>query len=207
MIVVDCEMSGVIPEKNGIISIGAVDFCDKREFYVECRLDNDQELMIVPPFDPTGKASSVTEHVGMTEEQMRDSKKISIKEALELFFVWVSRSSDKTLAAQNYMDMMFIEFSCRKYNIVNPLGHRFVDIHSVGVAKLVELKQDIPLINGFSAAGARFLAKFVGIPEEPFPHNALNGAKYEAETLYRLLFGKNLLSEFKDFRIPDVLRK
>jgi len=44
--------------------------------------------------------------------------------------------------------------------------------------------------------------EYVGIPAEPKPHNALRGAKWEAEVFMRLLYNKNLFPEFKEFEIP-----
>ena len=38
-------------------------------------------------------------------------------------------------------------------------------------------------------------------------HNALEDAKLEAECFFRLIYGKNLLPEFKQFPIPDYLKK
>lgn len=208
MIIVDCEMSGVDPVKHGIVSIGAVDLENpKRQFYIECHIDKDHEVMKNPPKDPTSTTISVEEFIGMSEKQMRDKKKPSIKEALTKFFKWVEESKSKTLVAQNYMDLMFLEIAARTHNLKYPIGHRFVDLHSVGYVRLIELKQPLPMKDGHSAIGARFLAKFTGIPEEPHPHNALTGAKYEAETFSRLVYGKNLLPEFKKFSIPEILKK
>ena len=42
----------------------------------------------------------------------------------------------------------------------------------------------------------------VVIPEEPKPHNALTGALSHAEVIARLLYGRKLLPEFKEFEIP-----
>ena len=43
---------------------------------------------------------------------------------------------------------------------------------------------------------------YCGIPEEPKPHNALTGAKCNAEVISRLLNNKKLLPEFEQFDIP-----
>jgi len=43
---------------------------------------------------------------------------------------------------------------------------------------------------------------YVGLPDEPSPHNALTGAVVEAEALSRLLYDKPLLPEFKHLPVP-----
>jgi hypothetical protein len=45
------------------------------------------------------------------------------------------------------------------------------------------------------------------LPPEPYPHNGLRGAKIEAEALSRLIYGKNLLEEYKEFKIPQYLER
>ena len=46
------------------------------------------------------------------------------------------------------------------------------------------------------------ILNYVGIPEEPSPHNALTGALSHGEVTSRLLYGKKLLPEFEQFDIP-----
>ena len=43
---------------------------------------------------------------------------------------------------------------------------------------------------------------YCGIPDEPEPHNALTGAKCNAEVISRLLNDKKLLPEFSQYEIP-----
>ena len=46
--------------------------------------------------------------------------------------------------------------------------------------------------------------QYCGIPEEPRPHNALTGAKCNAEVISRLLHDKKLLPEFEQYGIPWI---
>ena len=46
---------------------------------------------------------------------------------------------------------------------------------------------------------------YVGIPDEPEPHNALTGALSHAEVISRLLYSKSLLPEFTNFPVPNTL--
>jgi len=49
------------------------------------------------------------------------------------------------------------------------------------------------------------IAKYAGLKEEPRPHNALTGAKFEAEAFSRIVYGKPLLPEFKNYEVPKYL--
>jgi hypothetical protein len=44
--------------------------------------------------------------------------------------------------------------------------------------------------------------QYVGIPPEPKPHVAINGAIWEYEALHRLIYEKQGLEEFKAYPIP-----
>src|SRR5690606_6732786 len=102
---------GIDPLKHGIVSIGAVDFRNpKNQFYVECRLDDDQEILMGSPANGLLPVSEVT---GFSDEDMRDPSKPSIKEALESFMDWFSSVPDRIIIAQNYLDVMFLEIACR----------------------------------------------------------------------------------------------
>ena len=48
---------------------------------------------------------------------------------------------------------------------------------------------------------------FCGLPLEPLPHNALNGAKWEAESLSRLIYGRGLFKSFARYELPKYLIK
>jgi hypothetical protein len=59
-----------------------------------------------------------------------------------------------------------------------------------------------PVEKGRSDLGLEEITTYVGIPTEPHPHLALNGALYEAEAFSRLLHHKNLLPQFSQYPIP-----
>jgi hypothetical protein len=60
-----------------------------------------------------------------------------------------------------------------------------------------------PLKNNHTALSLDSELKYVGVPEEPKPHNALTGALSHAEVISRLLYNKPLLDEFKDYSMPN----
>ncbi len=65
----------------------------------------------------------------------------------------------------------------------------------------------LPLKNKRTDVKLDTILVYAGLPEETKPHNALTGAKMEAEAFSRLLFGKNLLQEFAHYSIPEFLQK
>lgn len=197
MIVVDCEMSGVNPLKNGIIQIGAVEIENpSNHFYIECRIDDDQEVN-----------NDTSRYLEISEDDMRDASKISVKEAIEAFMAWALKVNDRTLIVHTFMDIMFFEIACRKYQLdfLSTFGYHFVELHSVAYAHYVQHGYDIPNKNGLTYLRASDIARFVGIPEEPKPHKAINGALYEGETFFRLVYKRNLFPEFSEFPLPEYL--
>jgi len=61
--------------------------------------------------------------------------------------------------------------------------------------------------DGFSDLNSDFIMNYVGLPSEPKPHRAINGARYEAEALSRLIYGRGLFEEFEGYAIPTYLQK
>ena len=92
MIVIDIETSGnFYPEKNGIWQIGAIEFENpNNSFLQEARIDDEDNI--------EDGALKVT---GKTIEELRDKNKQSQKQLLENFFLWVSKIQNKTFVAHN----------------------------------------------------------------------------------------------------------
>lgn len=193
MIVLDLEMTGVNPWKNGIVSIGAVDLEDpKREFYRECKIREgvhvDKEALEVN---------------GFTEEEINDQSKKTEKEVIEELFEWIMESKNHTIAGQNpFFDVFFIQYASQIHNINFPLAHRSIDLHSVCFTHMIKNGITPPEEKGRTALNSDKIMAYVGIPSEPKPHNALNGAKWEAEALSRLFYNKKLYQKFAEFQIP-----
>jgi len=201
MIVVDVETTGLCPEKHSIVSIGAVDFLEpENQFYVECRIWYGAEI--------TQEALEIN---GFSESQIKDPNKPSLEQTVAGFFSWVAKikGSDITLAGENpSFDLRFLHSSAERYNLNFPFSHRTVDLHTKVYTHLLErglpIKLDKRNCSGMSQDET---LKYVGLPKEPKPHNALVGAKGEAEAFSRLMFGKNLFEEYSMFPIPAYLRK
>jgi DNA polymerase III epsilon subunit-like protein len=209
MIIVDIETSGLYPEEHGVWQIGAVEFENpKNEFLGESKLDEEdkisQEALIV---------------IGKTEQELREKSKQSQKQLLENFFKWTESIKNKIFVSQNCFDYMFLSFKARKYKLKFPFNHRAFDLHSIASMKYFQLNKKFLIKDGQSEMGLSNSLDFCGmkdnrislkdgkIAKQGTSHNALEDAKLEAESLSRVLYGKNLFLEFRQFPIPEYLKK
>ena len=92
-----------------------------------------------------------------------------------------------------------------RYGLRWEFGYRTVDLHSLGFAHYIKRGRIPPIKDRRTAISLDKILGYVGMPEEPKPHNALTGAKMEAEAFSRLIEGKPLLEEFKKYLIPYYL--
>ncbi|BCX15643.1 MAG: ribonuclease T [Candidatus Parcubacteria bacterium] len=196
MIVVDIETSGVDPRKHSILSIGAIDFKQpENQFYEECYIFEGAEISL--------EALAIN---GFTENEIKNPKKKSLEEIIKLFIEWITPIENKILAGHNtFFDLEFLRHSFLRYNIDWKLGHRIIDLHSICFAHCLQKNIPIPIKNGRTDLNLDKILNYVGLPDEPKPHNALTGAKLEAEALARLIYKKNILKEFASFSIPEYL--
>ncbi len=197
MIIVDVETSGLDPKHYSILSIGAVDFENpERTFYAKCRV-----------WDGARISKESLEINGFTEREARDPYQKSLSEIMHEFMNWLEECSEKTFAGQNpAFDRDFINDSFARADITYRIAVRTVDLHSIAYAEHRKRNISIPPRNGHSDLSLDKIAKYTGLTEEPKPHNALNGAKFEAEAFSRIIFGKKLLPEFEGYEIPENLR-
>lgn len=193
MIVVDVETTGTNGAKHSILSIGAVDMLDAaRRFYGECRIWDGAHVM-----EGTQAIN------GFTDEQMRDPSKKSESELLKAFFAWFADSEEQTLVGMNpSMDYEFLRLSADRSDIDFPVARRTIDLHTVCYMHMLERGKVVPVEKKHSAINSDFISGYVGIPPEPKPHIALNGALWEAEQLSRLFYDKPLIADFKEYPIP-----
>lgn len=198
MIVVDVETTGLDSKKHSIVSIGAVEFYDpQNQFYVECRIFDDAEV--------SDEALAIS---GSSKESLFNPAKPTLESAIQSFLKWASQCAHKTIAGENpTFDRDFLREAVHRYEMEWTLGRRVVDLHSVSYAKHLELGKIPPVKCGVSELKADATYAFVGILEEPTPHHALNGAKWEAEAFSRLLFGVPLFSEYLSLPVPEYLRR
>jgi len=192
MIVADIEATGLDYRKHSLLSIGAVEFeHPEREFYGECRMWDGASIMT--------DAIAVN---GFSEKECRDPQKHSLEELMEDFYHWVEQCEEKTLSGQNIsFDRDFLNDSFSRAHIGWRFSFRANDLQSMAYMDAVKRGLSIPQKNEHTDFSLDAILKYVGLPTEPKPHHALNGAKYEAEAFSRLLYEKNLLPEFVKYPI------
>lgn len=199
MIIVDIETTGIDPEKHSIVSIGAIDLADpKRQFYVENRPWEGSEFY---EGDNLQGYKSALEVNGFTLQQVL-SNKTSLKEAMQKFFEWAEKCQDKLIGGCNaHFDIGFLKRSAEICGMDWQFNTNPVDMQS-----LVYIHNQLRGIQ-IQILRSADCFRYVGLPPEDLPHNALYGAKLKAEAFSRILNGKNLLPEFKQYTIPDYLQK
>ncbi len=210
MIIVDIETSGNFnPGVNGIWQIGAVEFDNPNNIFLEeARIDDEDNV--------EDGALKVT---GKTVEELRDKSKQSQKQLLQNFFEWASKINNKTLVAHNTpFDYGFLFLRAKKYGLEFPFSHRTFDLHVFAVAKYFEINKKLPFEEGKSKMNLPTIIEFCGLKDNRIQlkenevvkdgesHNGLVDAKLEAECLSRILYGKNLIQNYKDFPIPEYLK-
>ena len=193
MIVLDVETSGVSPHKNSLLSIGAIDFQNpSNTFYEECRAWDGAHI------DHAALAVN-----GYSMEQAIDPRKKLEADIVRNFFDWVSKATDHTIAGQNpFFDTGFLTAASERGGINFPLAHRIIDLHSITYFHMIRRGATPPLRNSRTDLNSDTIMEYVGIPAEPKPHIALNGAKWEAEAFSRLFHEKSLFPEFEKHPIP-----
>jgi DNA polymerase III epsilon subunit-like protein len=193
MIVVDMESSGLEPQLHSLVSVGAVDFNNpSNQFYMECRIWNGAHV--------EDEALAIN---GFTREQINDPAKPTDKELIEKFLAWVNTCTEHTIAGQNpSADRDFLKYTAHRYHINWPMAHRIIDLHSIAYFHMLKRGVEIPMKLAHSNLSLDKILVYVGVPEEPKPHNGLTGAKLEAEAFNRLINEKPLWDEFKHLPIP-----
>jgi DNA polymerase-3 subunit epsilon len=214
MIVVDVETTGLDPINCAIASIGAIDFeSPDRRFYAEPFVRQWWDCDYVDPSGVTQVRSEV--HVsdyalqvnGFTVEQMRSEDRPSLRQVVYDFAEWLSPIKERTLAGENpRFDLDFLRVAFGRYGTPFPLGYRTVDMHSIAYYLRRQRHLDVVHKDGISSFGADSIFQFVGLTAEPKPHNAMTGALMEAEALHRLMYGKAMLDEFKEYDVPDRIQ-
>lgn len=189
-------MSGLDPHTNSIVSIGAIDFdTPSRQMYEECRV-----------WDGAHIEDEALEVNGFTKEQVTDSKKQTEGELVHKFIAFAQGMADTTMAGQNvFVDLFFLQAAARRVgHTAWPFAHRILDIHTMCFEHMIKrgLTPPIDPEKKHTALNLTAVLAYCGIPAEPKPHNALTGAKCNAEVISRLLYGKKLLPEFDKYAMP-----
>ena len=199
MIVLDIETSGLDAEQHGLLSIGAIDFLHPSDsFYGECHVREGEKI------DP-----QALEINGFTYDEAKDKTRQSTRDLLIAFNEWLESRSIKMIGGLHIaaFDVPFLNKKALQCGVRMRLHKRSIDLHSIAYAKMQELRKVVPLTDGWSVMDTDFIHPFCGLPKQPTPQNALNGAKWEAESLSRLISGKGLLKSFSRYPVPIYLAK
>ena len=201
MIVLDIEASGLDFEKCGIWQIGAIDFESNEEFLEECKID-DEDLIL-----ETSDSKNVLEIIGKSEEELRDKNKQTQKEMIEKFFEWVAkRKEDIFLCMNPQFDIGYIWVKARKYGLEVKFQFKAFDLHTISQLKYFEIHNDFLFEEGKSKMGLKRICDFCGVEDRRDKHNALEDCKLTGECFSRLVYGKNIFSEYSKFEIPGELK-
>ena len=198
MIVLDIETSGLDYYKCGIWQIGALDFYNpENQFFQDARID-DEDIVHAKALEITGK----------TEEELRDRTKRPQRRLLENLFYWSKSVKNINFGCENpQFDLSFISIKSDKYGFKFPFPHRAFDLHSTAQDRYLQIYGKFLIKDGKSDMGLTNILKFVGIEDNRGAHNALEDVKLEAEAFSRLYSGKNLITEYASFLIPEYLKK
>ncbi len=198
MIVLDVETTGTDPKKHSLVSIGAVDFAKpERTFYAECRV-----------WDGAHIAEEALAVNGFTEAKIKDPTKKSEGEIVAEFLEWLEGCDDHTIAGQNpFFDYEFVVAGAERAGLDYSLARRIIDLHSIVYFHMIRRGLIPPIKNKRTNLNSDAIMEYVGIPTEPKPHKALNGAIWEAEAFSRLMHEKSLFPQFGEHPIPWLLNK
>lgn len=195
MIILDVEASGVNFNLHSIVSIGAFDFDNPDDrFYAECRV-----------WDGAHIDEGALEVNGFTEAEILDETKKTEAEITTDFFDWIQDKRDWTIVGQNpSFDRDFVRTAAERAHLAFPLAYRTIDTHTLAYMHMIKQGITPPFDTGHhrTALNLDAVLNYVGIPEEPQPHNALTGALCHGEVASRLLYDRMLLPEFAQYAIP-----
>lgn len=118
--------------------------------------------------------------------------------------IWDGAEIEQTSLDVNmnpYFDREFIKEAAKRNRMILPFSYRLVDLHTICYSHLLQRGLTPKFDDSGSKMNTDKILAFVGLPAEPKPHNALTGAKIEAEAISRFLYGKPLLEEFNLLKI------
>lgn len=194
MIAVDVESSGTNASAHSILSIGALDLDEPtNQFYEECKVWDGAHI----------EEAALTVN-GFSREEAKDESKQSEADLMRSFTAWATdRPKTRTLVAHNVsFDFSFLQAAAKRGGEDFPFPKRTIDIHSLVWLHMVRRGMEPPAGEHRSLINFDFALRYCGIPEEPFPHNALTGALSHAEVFSRIAYNKKLLPDFSLFDIP-----
>jgi DNA polymerase III epsilon subunit-like protein len=165
--VTDLETSGDIPGMHEILEIGLI-VCDPKTFEIF-----DTMNMKIKPEHIENAVPAALERNGYKKENWTEA--VSLKKVMEIYS---EKTKDAVFYAYNVtFDWGFILDAFKQTGIKNNMDYHRFDIMSMVFQKFNKNMDGVSL---------NIASKLLGIPEEPIPHNALNGAAQALEVLKKL---------------------
>jgi|ACXJ01.1.fsa_nt_gi DNA polymerase III epsilon subunit-like protein len=197
-VVFDCETTGLRPNENSIVALGAVDVATGDTFYEECRIP---ENSIV-----NQKALDVN---GFTEEQIKDPSKETSEELYKHFIEFCKAHKTLFLAAYNAGFDINFTHSIGKRLKMNGLPPKAYDLMEIAMNEFINNDNIFPLVEKEKIPGKypklNETLGYYGLPDERHPHNALTGAQLECEVYTLMKFKEHYLPEYKDVPIAPAI--
>jgi DNA polymerase III epsilon subunit-like protein len=186
ILVVEAETTGPSAHLHGLVEIGAVWLSGPREgeeFQVQC-FPRPEALIDVEAIAINGC------------DWLESSDVLSEADAVQSFLDWVNAPTVLMAGMNPYFDRLFLlkafdhawhgrEASKPKF----PFPHRTLDMHSLAISYAIAQGYKIPDKGLYTDT----ILEMLGLPPEPKPHRAINGARAEAEALRILLGLPNIL--------------
>jgi len=193
------ETTGTKPYKHSLIGIGAIflqelydKFDVKGVFSGECR-----------PWEGAQYTDSAMKTIGFDEARLNDPSRKSLEMLMREFTEFSEKPYNKTIAGHNpTFDLNFLRLSAYKYNVPFFFPYRTIDLHTLCYTNMLTKGIPAPVNHNKTDINSDRVFSYVGLPLEPRPHVGINGAKWESEAFSRLIYGKNLLEEFKNYEVP-----
>ncbi len=166
---------------GSIVSLGAVDFNSKDEFYEECKV-----------MEGRGYDEQALKVNGFSKDMIYDGSKQSVLELISKLENFCMARKSKLLGAWGDYDrkMLFAayEYYGRKWN----LPDRYINLKSISKAIL-----------GKNNSGLSNTAIKLGMPPERHPHVGINGARLATENISVMLFKTHYYKEYSGYTIPS----
>jgi len=183
MIIVDIETTGLDPKRHCMLSLGAVDYNTGQEFYGECSIYHDS-LVDLTAMDINGM--NINQHMPIARGDFTPGlkQKRFAHELYWQFVQWATHHATESellvngmiLAGHNigHFDILFLEHYAKSFNSPFPFSYRTVDLHSLAY-----------FVFGKSMKHSE-ICTALGLPQEPKPHHALEGARSEYQAFKKL---------------------
>lgn len=183
--VIDCETSGLSPDRHALLSIGAIT-TSRDTFYRECLFDETREI------DPAAMAvNGISLGLYNKDDVFPEQAITQLLDWLEVRAVAEGLSADTRwiFGGKNpQFDYGFLCATCANFpdlllRLRARISRRAVDLHSLAYAWALSHEIDF----GHPDFSTDMIYGQLGFQPEPKPHNALNGARLAMQQFDRIL--------------------